>query len=110
MGRGLAEITHSGVAGRRHRRRTGRPSLRQDGGVATGVGTSVRVERDGPVTVVTIDRPEVRNAVDRRTAQALADAFRAFDADARSDWGCHAAILPQTGPPSPAPVAPIRHA
>ena len=49
--------------------------------MATPVGTSVRVERDGPVTVVTIDRPEVRNAVDRRTAQALADAFRAFDAD-----------------------------
>jgi enoyl-CoA hydratase len=36
--------------------------------------------RDG-VTVVTIDRPETRNAVDRRTAQALAAAFRAFEAD-----------------------------
>jgi enoyl-CoA hydratase len=42
---------------------------------------SVRVETDGPVAVVTIDRPEVRNAVDRPTAAALADAFRAFDAD-----------------------------
>lgn len=42
---------------------------------------TVRVERDGPVTVVTIDRPEVRNAVDGPTAAALADAFRAFDAD-----------------------------
>lgn len=42
---------------------------------------SVRVERDGPVTVVAIDRPDVRNAVDRTTAQALADAFRAFEAD-----------------------------
>ena len=42
---------------------------------------TVRVERDGPVTVVTIDRPEVRNAVDRPTAAALADAFRAFAAD-----------------------------
>jgi enoyl-CoA hydratase len=31
---------------------------------------------------VTIDRPEVRNAVDGPTARALADAFRAFDADA----------------------------
>lgn len=38
------------------------------------------VAADG-VLVVTIDRPEVRNAVDRPTAQALADAFRAFDAD-----------------------------
>ena len=42
---------------------------------------SVRLERDGPVLVVTIDRPEVRNAVDRPTAEALAAAFRDFDAD-----------------------------
>jgi len=42
---------------------------------------TVVVERDGPVTVVTIDRPERRNAVDGPTAAALADAFRAFDAD-----------------------------
>ena len=42
---------------------------------------SVRVERDGAVTTVIIDRPEVRNAVDRPTAAALAEAFRAFDAD-----------------------------
>jgi enoyl-CoA hydratase len=42
---------------------------------------TVLVERDGPVTVVTIDRPEVRNAVDARTAQALAEAFRDFDAE-----------------------------
>ena len=41
----------------------------------------VRVERDGPVTVVTIDRPERRNAVDGPAAAALADAFRAFDGD-----------------------------
>ncbi|HEY2193371.1 MAG TPA: crotonase/enoyl-CoA hydratase family protein [Actinomycetospora sp.] len=42
---------------------------------------SVRVEREGPVTTVTIDRPERRNAVDGPTAAALADAFRAFGAD-----------------------------
>lgn len=42
---------------------------------------SVRVERSGPVTTVVLDRPEVRNAVDGPTAAALADAFRAFDAD-----------------------------
>jgi enoyl-CoA hydratase len=42
---------------------------------------SVRVERSGPVTTVILDRPEVRNAVDGPTADALADAFRAFDAD-----------------------------
>jgi enoyl-CoA hydratase len=43
--------------------------------------STVRVEHDGPVTIVTIDRPDVRNAVDRATAEALADAFRAFDED-----------------------------
>ena len=42
---------------------------------------TVRTRRDGAVLVVTIDRPHVRNAVDRATADALADAFRAFDAD-----------------------------
>ena len=44
-------------------------------------GMPVRIERSGPVTTVVLDRPEVRNAVDRATADALADAFRAFDAD-----------------------------
>ncbi|MBJ6764779.1 crotonase/enoyl-CoA hydratase family protein [Myxococcaceae bacterium JPH2] len=42
---------------------------------------SVRVEKQGPVTTVILERPEVRNAVDRDTAHALAEAFRAFDAD-----------------------------
>ena len=46
---------------------------------------SVRVESHGPVTTVTLDRPERRNAVDRATAQALADAFRAFEADDSQD-------------------------
>jgi enoyl-CoA hydratase len=41
----------------------------------------VKSERNGPVTTVVLSRPEVRNAVDRATAQALADAFRAFEAD-----------------------------
>src|SRR6266545_4627456 len=45
---------------------------------------TVTVRYDGPVTVVGIDRPEVRNAVDRATAEALAEAFRAFDADDRA--------------------------
>ena len=36
---------------------------------------------DGPVYTVTINRPARRNAVDRETAEALADAFRAFDDD-----------------------------
>ena len=44
----------------------------------------VRVEHDGPVTTVVLHRPHARNAVDGPTAQALADAFRAFDADESS--------------------------
>ena len=42
---------------------------------------AVRVERLGPVTVVTMDRPRVRNAVDQQTAEALHRAFVAFDDD-----------------------------
>jgi len=38
-------------------------------------------EVDGPVAVVTIDRPEVRNAVDGPTAKALFEAFSEFEAD-----------------------------
>jgi enoyl-CoA hydratase len=41
----------------------------------------VTYEIDPPLVTVTINRPEVRNAVDRPTAEALADAFRRFDAD-----------------------------
>jgi len=47
----------------------------------------VRVERRGPVTIVTIDRPEVRNAVDSVTADALREAFEAFDADPEASVG-----------------------
>lgn len=42
---------------------------------------TIRSERDGAVLTVLLDRPDVRNAVDRTTAQALAQAFRDFDAD-----------------------------
>ena len=42
---------------------------------------AVRTEQLEQVTVVTLDRPEVRNAVDADTARALYDAFAAFDAD-----------------------------
>ena len=43
--------------------------------------STVRIERDGSVLVVTIDRPEVRNAVDVPTAEALLHAFEAYDRD-----------------------------
>jgi enoyl-CoA hydratase len=42
---------------------------------------SVRTEKNGPITSVILSRPDRRNAVDRPTAEALADAFIAFDRD-----------------------------
>ncbi|MBW1786000.1 MAG: crotonase/enoyl-CoA hydratase family protein [Deltaproteobacteria bacterium] len=42
---------------------------------------NVLVEKNGPVTTVILNRPEVRNAVDRVTAGELADAFRGFEQD-----------------------------
>ena len=59
----------------------------------------VRVTDDGAVRVVTIDRPERRNAVDSVTAALLLDAFEAFDADddgerRRADRGRRRASAP----------------
>ena len=42
---------------------------------------AVHYEAEGPLAIVTIDRPDVRNAVDRETAKALAAAFRTFEED-----------------------------
>jgi enoyl-CoA hydratase len=52
-----------------HRRRT-----------LQGVVT-IHYDRAGSAAIVTIDRPEVANAIDRPTAEALADAFRRFEQD-----------------------------
>ncbi len=69
---------------------------------------SVRSERTGPVTTIVLSRPAVRNAVDGPTAHALADAFRAFDADPDASvavlWGeggtfCAGADLKAIGTP-----------
>src|SRR6266446_2415317 len=43
--------------------------------------STVLFDTDGEVAVVTINRPEVRNAVDDPTAAALVEAFQRFDAD-----------------------------
>jgi enoyl-CoA hydratase len=68
----------------------------------------VRIERQGSVTTVILDQPEVRNAVDRPTAEVLATAFRDFDADPESRvavlWGsggvfCAGANLKAMGSP-----------
>src|ERR1700686_658559 len=75
----------------------------------------VRVEKKGPVTTVILDRPDVRNAVDRVAAQALAEAFRGFDADPEARaavlWGsggtfCSGADLKAIAAGEPNRVAP----
>ena len=52
---------------------------------------TVRIEKDGPIFTVVLSRPERRNAVDRPTAEALAEAFRVFDAERGAEvavlWG-----------------------
>jgi enoyl-CoA hydratase len=47
--------------------------------------STVDVSRSGRVLVVTIDRPQVRNAVDRPTADALVAAFEEFEGDPELD-------------------------
>jgi enoyl-CoA hydratase len=42
---------------------------------------TVHFESDGSIAIVTLDRPEVANAIDFPTATALADAMRRFEAD-----------------------------
>ncbi|MBO6542965.1 MAG: crotonase/enoyl-CoA hydratase family protein [Alphaproteobacteria bacterium] len=42
---------------------------------------SVSIEKNGAVTTIILDRPDVKNAVDRTTAEALAAAFLAFEND-----------------------------
>jgi enoyl-CoA hydratase len=55
---------------------------------------TVHYETDGPVAIVTIDRPEVANAVDGETAVRLVEAFERFD----SDPELSVAVLTGNGP------------
>ena len=72
--------------------------------------SSVRVEKNGAVTTVILDRPHARNAVDGPTAMALFEAFTEFDADESASvavlWGdhgtfCAGADLKAIGTPTP---------
>ncbi len=47
----------------------------------TEATATVSTEQRGAVLIVTIDRPDVRNAVDGPTATALAEVFKRFDVD-----------------------------
>ncbi|WP_447753743.1 crotonase/enoyl-CoA hydratase family protein [Sphingopyxis fribergensis] len=83
---------------------------------------SVLVESDGPVTIVTIDRPARRNAVDPATAVALRNAFAAFAADKNArvailtgsdghfcaGFDLHAVGTSRYDPDGPGPMGPTR--
>ncbi len=60
----------------------GTPGRSARGSAADASG--VAVEHEGPVTVVSIERPERRNAVDSGCAAGLLQAFEAFEADENS--------------------------
>ena len=87
--------------------------------------TGVRVERNGAVTTVIMNRPEARNAVNGPTAAELVAAFEQFDADGSASvavlWGdngtfCAGADLKAFGTPDsnavhrtgPGPMGPTR--
>jgi enoyl-CoA hydratase len=52
--------------------------------MAPMTGSEVSYERKGAAAVLTIDRPERRNAVDGRTAKALRQGFDQFEADSEA--------------------------
>lgn len=56
-------------------------------------GKDVLVEREGEITIISINRPERKNAVDGKTANALFEAFLAFD----TDPGASVAVFTGTG-------------
>ena len=65
---------------------------------------TVSIEKSGPVTTIILDRPQARNAVDGPTAEALAEAFRQFEADE------NALVAVFYGPMVPfAPVPTLKH-
>ena len=68
----VRECPHGHSADRSRGRRGDRRALRAD---------TLVIEHDGPVTVITIDRPERRNAVDSVCADQLREAFLDFDRD-----------------------------
>ena len=55
--------------------------------------SAVNFETEGSLAIVTLNRPDVRNAIDRLTAETLAEAFRRFE---RED-GLTVAILTGAG-------------
>ena len=83
---------------------------------------TVKISQDGAVTIVTIDRLDKRNAVNPATADALRDAFAAFEADDKAQVAiltgsggsfCAGFDLSEVGsrrydPDGPGPMVPTR--
>lgn len=67
--------------------------MADEGRATGGADAPVVVERRGAITVVTLNRPERRNAVDQRTAEALEQAVDEFEADD----GARVAVLTGAG-------------
>src|SRR2546427_1978353 len=44
----------------------------------------IEVNHKGPITIISINRPQVRNAINKSTAQTLKDAWLAFEADEKA--------------------------
>ena len=47
----------------------------------------IEVRREGPVTIIQLNRPQVRNAINRATAVALYEAWMVFEADEEARVG-----------------------
>lgn len=69
------------------------PSSRRPAAELASDGATVRIELNGPVCTIVLDRPQVRNAIDAPMAEALRQAFEAFERDNSLRvavlWGAH---------------------
>lgn len=51
------------------------------------MSNEIEISREGPVTIIKLNRPRVRNAINRAAADALYDAWMAFEADEQARAG-----------------------
>ena len=75
------DVSAVGMAGQVRVDAFGKPVWSAGDAVPARMRRSTRVERDGHLTIVTIDRPEAMNALDPDTNAELAGIFDAFAAD-----------------------------
>ena len=51
------------------------------------MSNEIEISREGPVTIIKLNRPRVRNAINKAAADALYDAWMAFEADEQARAG-----------------------